>query len=405
MAILNNTTFTAWLKEFYPDKVLQQELAKASPFVALVPKSKAGGKYVALPIKVSNPTGRSHTFASALQNSNASNSYVFNVGLKSDFGIIEVDGITMLSSQDNKQAFQSALEFETKSALEQLKMSVAVDAWGSGDGSRGQVAASSSAGATVTLTNPEMAIRFEKGMVLSASTTAGGALSTGGFTVVDVNYDTGVLSGTWTTIPTLAPNHYLFAVGDGANGSTNIAPTGVPGWLPATKPTSGDSFFGVDRSQSDRLTGVIFNAAGLSYREALIKAAARVERSLGQPDYVFLNPTDFGNLAIELGPNYRYEDLKGVDLGIQGIKLALGKSTVTIVADPMVPANNAFMLQMDTWNWYYVGKSAMPMVLDLDGNSMRANSSADSYITRLGVYYNYGCVSPYKNCRIINFGQ
>jgi hypothetical protein len=55
-------------------------------------------------------------------------------------------------------------------------------------------------------------------------------------------------------------------------------------------------------------------------------------------------------------------------------------------------------LQLDTWSLNSLDEA--PHILDLDGNSMLREASADAYEVRVGFYGNVACVAPGWNCRI-----
>ena len=73
-------------------------------------------------------------------------------------------------------------------------------------------------------------------------------------------------------------------------------------WIPATAPSAGDAFWGVDRSKDvTRMAGVRFDGSSESIEEALIDGAALVAREGGQPDYCFMNFTSYAALEKSLG--------------------------------------------------------------------------------------------------------
>jgi hypothetical protein len=403
MANFNRTTYAAFFKEHYPEQKLNTDLTLASPFLGLVEKRKAAGKYEIVPYKVAPNPGRSNTFASAQAQAAAATTYAFQVTMVPNYAVVPIDGVSLLASRGNAGAIVDLYEFATNDAMQNLKQSLAKQAWGDGNGWVGTMLTSSLTTGTVTLTNPEMAVGIEAGMVLSASATTNGALRTGGLTVLSVNYDTGVISG---TVPSAwVDSDYVFPVGDAANNGAKKAPGGILGWCPSTKPTVGDSWYTVDRSANDRLAGRIFNATGLSYYEALVKAGASLMTTLSTPDYVFMSPYDFGQLALELGQNYRFENTKEAAAGVEGIKVPVGTNVVKVLPEPFCPRGTALMTQMDTWHYRYLGDTWLPDILDFDGNSSLRSANDDAYEIRIGAVGNFCCYAAYKNVRLINLGS
>src|SRR5690606_20992478 len=116
-------------------------------------------------------------------------------------------------------------------------------------------------------------------------------------TGIDATTGTLVLSAAINTISGAATGNYVLIAGDYGN-----AITGLPGWLPRTSPTSGDSFFGVDRSEHPhRLAGFRYLSPAQTIEETLIKALAAGKQLSVPVKTIFVNPIDFGDLVTEVG--------------------------------------------------------------------------------------------------------
>ena len=74
------------------------------------------------------------------------------------------------------------------------------------------------------------------------------------------------------------------------------------------------------------------------------------------------------------------------------------KGPVKVIPDQNCPSATAFLLQMNTWKLYSLGKAVR--VIDTDGLSMLRQASADGVECRYGFYGNVGCRGPGFNVRV-----
>jgi hypothetical protein len=134
--------------------------------------------------------------------------------------------------------------------------------------------------------------------------------------------------------------------------------------------------------------------------EALVSAASRLAREGGSPDHCFMDYTQFANLEKALGSKVVYDKVSSddADVGFQALSIIGPKGPIRVIADQNCTPNVAYLLQMDTWSLNSLG--AAPHILDLDGNRMLRESSADAYEVRVGFYGNVGCTAPGYNSRV-----
>jgi hypothetical protein len=388
---LNMTTFAAALKQHYTDEKIENMVYKDNPFLAMISKYEDfGGENLKLPVKYGIPMGRSATFADAVANKSASQLKAFLLTRKADYAIASIANETIEASKGNANAFIEAATFEIDGAIESATRSLAVSLFGDGSGSIGVIGSMSTTTAsndTITLATIQDITNFEVGMQLNFGT------ATVNKEVSSINRDTGVFildaaSGGTTT-------EAIYVDGDKDN-----MLKGLSGWLPSTAPTSGDSFFGVDRSaDSTRLAGIRFDASSLPLEEGLIGAAARVAREGGKPDVCFLNYSNFGDLEKALGSKVSYVDVKvNPEIGFRGILIHGPRGPIKVIPDQNCPNGVAYMLQMDVWKLYSLGKA--PKILDSDGLKFLRESTADAVEARIGYYAQLGCRAPGFNVRV-----
>jgi hypothetical protein len=403
MAALDLTSFDAALKQHYTADRVQMAVYKDFPLLAMLAKmEKFGGKNLPIPITYGTPQGRSASFAKAKAGKKPGKYTDFVLTRDHDYALYDLDNETMLASMGNENAFMQAATVEVDGAILSIKNSLAGAVFRDGLGWIGQVNAEPSTNAStflVTLKSADDVVNFEVGQTLviySASTGGSKRTSDGSddeWEIAAINRDTGVLTltGTYSGSGDIAANDYIFVDGD-----EDSKVKGLAAWLPYTAPSS-SLFFGVDRSvDTVRLAGVRMDCSAVSQEEAAINLVTRINREGGNPDAYFLNHDNYRKLELELGSKVQYQKVKvpfgKAEISFEGIRLSGPKSSVTVLPDPKCPVEYGYMLQMNTWKLYSLGKA--PMMLDQDGNKWLRNSDSDSIEGRIGYYAQLGCNAP-----------
>lgn len=399
--VLDLVSFSAALKQHYPDWKIENLVYKSNPFMALVPKyEQFGGEVLKQPLIYGNPQNRSSTFSTANSGTTNSQLKAFLLTRASDYSIAEISNEVILASEGDANAFLRAATVEIDGALHALGRSVATKLFRSSSGSIGKVASYTALTKTIVLTVAEDIVNFEVGMTLQGSTAdGGGSLKAGTSKIVTVDRIAGSftvdadLTGNW------AASDYIFVAGD-----YDKALSGLEAWLPydnrATKLAG--SFFGVTRSaDATRLGGLVYDGSALPIEEALINALALVGREGGNPDYVFMNFADWSNLVKALGSKVMYIDVKaGYEgaLGFTGIVVNGPRGAVKVVPDVSCPKGDAYIVQLDTWRLASLKKAVN--LFDTDGLRMLRSSSADSLQIRCFSYAQLGCSAPGYNMHL-----
>jgi len=397
---LDLTSFAAALKQHYTSDRVENMVYRDNPLLALMPKyEQFGGENLKLPIKYGIPQGRSATFATAQANKTNTQFKAFLLTRSKDYSLASIDNETIEASKGNANAFMEAATTEIDGAIESVTRALAIDLYGSGSGSRGQVSASAS-GTSIQLKSIEDVTNFEVGMEIVVSTAdGGGSIKAGNVTVVGVDRDSGVL--TTDSLAAIAggagvaADDFIFQQGD-----YDLKIKGLRAWIPSSAPTSGDSFFGVDRSaDATRLGGIRYDGSAQPIEEALIDAASRVAREGGRPDYCMMSYSKFSELEKALGSKVQYVDAHvNAEIGFRGIMINGPRGPIRCIPDQNCPADRAFMLSLTHWKLYSLGKC--PKILDSDGLKMLRESSADAVEVRVGYYAQLGCRAPGFNASI-----
>jgi len=398
------TTMSAFddaLKQYYTSDMVENLTYPKHPFLAMLPKDeKFGGKNMPVPVIYGNPQGRSATFSTAQSNATATKVSEFLLTRVKDYGVVTIDGETLEASVGNEYAFISAQTTEINGILRSLGDSLSDALFGDSYGVIGRVNNSSYATTALDLVTDNDALNFEVGQVIVATDQSDGtSIRTGSLTVSAVSRD--ATSNQVTTsanlstgISAIAQNDYLYVSGDQA-----AKVTGLLGWLPTTAPSSGDSFFTLDRSADvTRLSGCRYDGSSQPIDEALIDAVTRVSREGGSPDYCFMSFTDFANLLKTLGAQVEREVAKVGRFSFSGLEFMSPAGAVKVIPDKDCPLSRAFLLQMDTWKLRSLNK--VPRILTHDGLQMLRQSSDDGVEVRAGYYGQLSCNAPGWNCNV-----
>lgn len=395
---LDLSAMNAALKELYDGQVVENLVYADNPFLAMVKKNTDfGGKYKPIPIITGASQGRSSTFSNAQGNQSPVQIESFLLTRVSDYSIATIDNQTMLASKTDKMAFLEGAKLVIDGAIRSLTNSVASSVFRSGTGSIGQIASISTSGSgpyisTITLSNANDIVQFEVNMYLVATATDGGSASSDVLLVTKVNRSSGVItcssaaspSGTW------AANAYLVVQGD-----LNLKPKGLAAWLPKTAPSTGDNFYGVDRSvDPTRLAGVRYDGSAQSIEEAIIDASALLAREGGKPNVLITNFASYSALEKALGSKVTYTELKGpAEIAFRGIMINGANSMIKVFPDRNCQALTGYLLQMDTWALEGLGD--VPQILRYgDGLEMLRVANADAGEVRCGAYYNLRTNAP-----------
>ena len=395
---LNMTSFAGALKQHYTAERIENMVYKDNPFLAMISKYEDfGGENLKLPIKYGIPQGRSATFSDAQHNKTSTQLKAFLLTRVADYSLASIQNETIEASKGNANSFMEAATVEIDGAIESATRSLAISLFGDGGGSIGQLLADPATGTTFTLKVVDDVTNFEVGMKVEFySAATGGSVRAGGAReITAINRDTGVITVAAALDAALLINDFVVPEGD-----YDLKLKGLNAWVPSSAPGGTDSFFGVNRSiDATRLGGIRFDGSSLPLEEALIGAAARVAREGGKPDVCFINYSNFADLEKALGSKVSYVDVKASpEIGFRGILIHGPRGPIKVVPDQNCPKDVAFMLQLDVWKLYSLGKA--PKILDSDGLKFLRDSAADSVEVRVGYYAQLGCRGPGYNVRV-----
>lgn len=402
MAAETTTNRVELLKKLWGDKVYAP-VYDESKFIYKVRKNKGfDGEARYVVVENSPLAGASSDMATAIANEAAGVDKRFTVYRKKEYVSFSIENELYLAAKSKgKGSLVEIMKQKSKQAMYKHARAAASRAWGNGGGSIGVIDATTTLSTTtLILDNPTDITRFEVGMKIQASDDDGTPASPAGLrastalTVTSISgkgstedSSTLVMSGVLTGIAAIATGDYLFRQGDYGN-----AMTGVPGWNPTTAPSSGESFFGVDRTLGDtqRLIGVISTASGsTTYEQKLVRAAMRGKICGVKVNTCFVNPIDFGEIALEVGAaKQTMVSDKTYGISFNTININGPNGLIEIIPETDVPMGFYWMTDMSQWELFSLGD--FPMELTDNGNVwVTYKEGSDEWRGRLGSYANF----------------
>ncbi len=393
MAAATALTHDAIIKHMYPDPndVLIAMYENNTLFAFLKKSFDGYGKSWHMPVRIAHTAGRSHNFAKAKANKNASAVVEYQISITDNYSLYSVDGRLQRQTANSKGAFVEAFEFELDSAMDAMKRNMGYEPYLNGGGAIGQISATSNVATdTITLANINDIVKYEKNQPLTTSTTDGtsGAIKLGQVIVESVDRDLGTITVTaasWDDvagIPTVLVNDFIFTAGD-----FGLGIKGFEAWIPATAPTAGDSFFLLDRSvDAVRLAGSRQDLRVLGPEEQIQKMCQVSVRNGGKLSHIFENDLDFLALILALGSRRIVVNTE-VDaaIGFEGVKVATGVGTVEVYSDYNNTQGVGWGVDLDKWE--LKGPGQFPFIDARDGTKVLREDSADAYEGRIIAYY------------------
>lgn len=404
MASFSLSTAVELTKRLYPDGI-DEILYKKSPAWGMVKKwTKFTNEAKFLVWKFATGGGASSTFANAQANKGASSFKNPLITRTKEYALASMDGEMLDATSGSPEALAETFKVAMDDALYNIHRSVAFNAFRNGGGARARLAASASGTGTATITLLATASMqgLEKGMWVQAASTDGtsGSVRAGKaqITAVDRIAKTVTTNANWSSLITgITDSDYLFRDGDFGN-----VCKGFQAWVPDAAPSSGENFFGIDRSSDTRLHGLRYAPSTGTVEEILVNASAIAQDHGAEPDLVILNPLDMANLVNQLGSKRTIPvDAKSAEkpsIGYRGVMLHGAAGPMTILSDPMCPRYKAWMLTQDTWEDWCLGE--VPRVLNRDGQESLRESNADADELRVGGYLQRVCTNPNANMNI-----
>lgn len=355
-------------------------------------ESWTGNGSLPLPTGYSEPAVNSSNFARAQAARNASKFANFNLlSRKKKYASVPFTDELLRASKGDDAAFVEARVYEIDAKISNMATATGREIFRSGT----IATVASKAGQVLTVTNANDILSVQNGQLLqTVSAVSGGTPVVLILEVDKVDYEAGTITMTAASDLTGSSTYIVNAYDYG------VSITGLNGWIPFVKPTTGDSFMNVDRSVSSLLSGVFFDGSALPVDEALIRGVAKIQTiGNGMLDMIIVSPNTFASLTIALGAKVRYVDSDdNKRFGVQSLKMDTSAGAIEVMSDYNCQDDRAYVLEMKTWKLYSL--DAVPEILDLDGRELSRDPNTDpsvdadpSYSIRLAQYCELGCTA------------
>lgn len=420
----NSSNQVAALKELYTDDkdYMKNIVYSKNPWLAMIPKNESpdgfAGKYIPVPLEYGNPQGRSHTFANAQNQQTASSVISYFVYAVQDYQLVTITNLLMEQTKSNAGAFVDEASRSMDNGFRNLSNNMAFELFSGGTASRGVIGSVTSLISTAlifTLANAQTVVQFEVGMTFQNSTTDGGAANTvssaiDAVQITAVNRGTGVINATVVQGDgtTFIAGHFLQVLGDiGSAGASTIAGmlglSGMAAWVPASDPSVGDNFWGVNRTADPtRLAGLRYNASSQTIEEGITSALAYGNREGADFDLIIIDFISYASLVNALGAKVQYVMLEHdeVEVAFEAIHFHSAYGKIPVVADRSQIAQTANAVKTDTWKLRTLGKAPHILTYGIEGLEGLRVGNADALEIRIAYYGNVINSAPGYNMNI-----
>ena len=410
------------MKRYYRPGRVYSMAYRNRPLLGMIPKKtgvtggspfgNARGGYE-VPLMLDDIAGESARFADAVTARDGNSSVVWSMNRVKRYATATIDGET-IDAMDSVGSFMDASRPLMDSSINQVANSLSYMLYHDGTGSRGQVAAGGVVGNVITLTADTSYLARTYSLrrtLVSSATKSGGTIAGTGTKVTGIVLDNGSGQAEITVADAtgILQNHYLFFLGDySASGENLVCFDGLSSWGPDPTTITGASpdFKGVARATWKEKLLMLHETIPLqatpgdgSFVRNIREALAVGEANEAKFDALFVSPARWAQVESDLAANARYEMKSpgGMDTkGRVGFKtISFESAGVNVYKDPFCPPNQAFALQLDTWEMF--STRTIPGPVSRDGKLYHRLENADEVEFRIGGYGNFACRAPGHN--------
>ena len=400
MAIAVSDNYLACLKSYYKDGMANL-MFRNSPVLGKVKTSNVEGKDVKFSALASRGGAVSADYEKVVTIANA------NTGLVKEFTVtpgelhaayvVSID--ELMAAKTQKGAYKSIAGVKMFNSTEGFRKSLAMCLYGDGTGylfthtgatgNESIPAQSATTSLEVAVDDTSAIMKIDVGSILAVKTSKTAAesnycevLKIAGNKVYLRAYG---FSSSASAITLTATTDYYFHLAGSVDATGKLLPVGLDAWLPKTAPSSGESFFGVDRSIApERLAGARYSKGESEGIDSAIVNAMKIARRQGSmADMIIMNDNDFGDFCkATLADNkfVTYTSAKAkkyASAGWTGAAAAFATNYIdSIIDDPFCPKGTAYILDSKTIEfWTYTSDNAQK-----DGNGQNEIDKAEEVV-------------------------
>jgi hypothetical protein len=358
-------------------------------------------------------TGATHVFATAQSDDTANDVLRPQLTTANLYAVIDFDAKGLAGTRSAVGSYLRLKAKETQDQFEYVGQVMERELWRGA--SLGQLLAAPTVVSGLTFTFQMKAasdiVSIQKGQRIGAWTTASGAatqrtnVSATVGTVTKVNHGTNTVTALFNVDPTAGTvwtaNDYLFT--EGARNTTDtLGWTSIQDYIPATDPSSGESFKGVDRSELPNYyagwRGTTYGTIEESVQQLAVIMAPYVNALPFGGTEVWLSPKNWQRLNAESGARLLRDQGGTAILGYKGFRIATAAGDFPVMTGPFVPDSDAFLLDQSTWELHTLGEFLH--LVNEDGQEMLRKATADEFEMRWRSWAMPFCQAPVKNGRV-----
>lgn len=410
MALNTLANVTAILKEHTEGTNAEDLMIEKNPLLGIVPKrTDFGGKYAPLPFSYAPIGGVSPIFSHAQAAKSDMREDAWQITTNDMFALFSLDHKAVTMTRNDADAFYQLVKSRSMSAMKAYRKVLAHAIFGNGGGSLGQISATATG--QITMANRSSMWVMDRGMSIMPATTDG----TSGSVINDIQVINSVNRSSRVMTPestflgaNWAVNNHVFL-----RGGFGAYIRGLASWFPTTAPSSA-LHFNVDRTQDDRLYGVIVEAdtaRSANLEEHMIDMASDIGDHGGEPSVAVMNPRSLTVLRKILGQRIRYGSVTatrsdgnparnsktGAVMSFPTVKLATEIGEIDILADRNCDTNLLYMLEPESLLLWSAGPLCDYLKYADDTNEFVRHGTENAMEARLGGYMQFCSHAPNSN--------
>lgn len=390
------------LKEVY-DSVKPEDIYSLNTYLTakFQKKNLLRGKQSVTVVEISSGSTPSSSYARALGNATTTQNRAWQLKRATLTNVAKVEYEEVIASQEAMGAFiEVAIQNINSSRTALLERGEFYLVQGDGSGTVDQLKSSTVlASPVVELTRPELAKIFKVGDVLelAASKTAV-AVRTGRMIVIGVDAEAGTLTvndDIDNLIPAAAVTDFICFDGDFKNGLY-----GLNACIPATAPTPGAIFQGIDRAEDvARLSGHRVNVSGL-LTDAISKADGKITTYKGQADLLLLSENKYSVALTELDGKVRYQKHDVGQISFHYLEFQSRSGSVIAIRQHFaLDDKTGFLLDSSTAQIWHA--DALAHTVDFDSLEWRQVPNELAFVISFVSYMQFICHNPGVCARLI----
>lgn len=382
MAGATFATADAALKEFYLEPT-REELNNDNLLLAQVEKNTKDveGRRAVLSLHVTRNSGvGARASGDNLPTAGAQGYAEERVGLKRNYGRIQIEGPLLRAMKSDRGSFERALDSEVKGVVADLKRDVNRQLFGDGSGKIATCAVTTAD--TVVLLNASTSLsainQLEVGMVVDIGATGTPTSVASGRTITAINETTPSITISGAAVTT-AVTDFVFRSGAGNDG-TQRELTGL-----AAIVASSGTLFNIDPTAYPVWKSHVDTSGGTVTENKLGKAQDRVFRKSGQDVNLWISTDGVCRAySAQLTSTKRFNDTLDLKGGFSALSVSVGRKAVALTWDRDTPDGTAYGLS--TGNIYEHQMSDWEF-MEEDGALLSRVAGQDAYEATLFKYH------------------